>query len=406
MVSITPMPRTLRFISHPLLRVGLAIATVVGAGAVSASAMALTAEPVDATAVAPVRDDGGIAAVLSNSVGGVAASSSVGRLEGRTALIAETLSARASGTRSYGRVRVSAFRMVDESIAYAMFRFLQPDGAVRTTIGDDGWTSPKESATRIGDLVVHVTGGSDAERSALVSAVVGGIARHAPNAPIVDELPDAGRIPDSERYVSSHEMLRRFRPDLVDDVYRLEVGGADAVVADYVQQDAAPVRLLIVEYQTPQLATIAHQGVLEWFERLDPADRATRVLKREGNYLIEATGVANLEGFRSTVDAVKYDYQIKMLDGPSPAVNLDAAKEAYLTAMVLLGSVRLVGAGAVLALAIGMTLGAIVFLRRRRAAANIFSDAGGMVNLRLDGPVRTIEPERENRRLLRDRSES
>ena len=114
----------------------------------------------------------------------------------------------------------------------------------------------------------------------------------------------------------------------------------------------------------------------------------------------------NPEVFRQTVDAVKYDYQIKMLQGPDPAVGLDARKEAYTTAMLLLGSVRLVGAGVLLAIMIGMTIGAVVFMRRRKAAANIFSDAGGMVHLQLEAPTPMLEPRREPRALLPDRSES
>ncbi|MCC6745513.1 MAG: hypothetical protein IT175_16750 [Acidobacteria bacterium] len=390
---------------RPCVLLHLAIAVVGLVCALPHFAAASSEGPSDATSGVPVRDDG-LAAVLTDSIGGIAASSAAGKPGARAAVVAQTLPVRASAGRSYGRVRVSAFKLVNEPIAYAMLRFAQPEGATPAELGDDGWTSANESAVRIGDVVVFVTGGSAIERATIASAVAATVTRVAPNAPIVDNLPSAGRIPATERYVSSHELLMRLRPDLVEDVYRLGSGGADAAIADYAQADAPPARLLIVEYQTPQLATEAQQSVAAWYERLDQSEQASRLLKREGNFLIEATGVASVDGFRPTVDAVKYDYKITMLDGPMPAVQLDTAREAYTTAMLLIGSVRLVGAGALIALVLGMAVGAFVFARRRRAAANVFSDAGGMVHLELDGAVRALEPGRENRGLLGEGSES
>lgn len=405
-MSITAMPTFPRDSSSILLRFALGLTAVAAIGSTPAWGAARAEDPVSVIAVAPSREDTALKALLSNDVGSAAASTPVRRPEGQPAAIAQSLSARASAARTYGDIRVSAFRMADESLAYALLRFLRPQEAVATDRGDDGWVSAKQTTVRLGDVVIHTEGGTDSERSALCDALVVSLGRPAPNAPIVDDLPSEGRIASSVRYVSSLEMLRRFRPDLESDVYRLGAGGADAVVAEYSQEGATPARLLIVEYQTPQLAAEAERSVTAWFEGLDPAIRSTRVLKREGNFLIEATDVSNPEAFRRTVDAVKYDYQIKMLQGADPTVGLDARKEAYTTAMLLLGSVRLVGAGVLLAIMIGMTIGTIVFMRRRRAAANIFSDAGGMVHLQLEAPTPMLEPRREPRALLPDRSES
>lgn len=405
-MSITAMPRFPRHSSSILLRLALGLTAAAAIGSTPAWGAASAEDPVSVIAVAPSREDGALKALLSNDVGNAAATTPVQRPEGQPAAIAHSLSAKASAARTYGDIRVSAFRMADESLAYALLRFLRPREAVATDRGDDGWVSAKQTTVRLGDVVIHTEGGTDSERSALCDALVASLGRPAPNAPIVDDLPSVGRIASSVRYVSSLEMLRRFRPDLERDVYRLDAGGADAVVAEYSQEGATPARLLIVEYQTPQLAAEAERSVTAWFEGLDPAIRATRVLKREGNFLIEATDVSNPEAFRQTVDAVKYDYQIKMLQGADPTVGLDARKEAYTTAMLLLGSVRLVGAGVLLAIMIGMTIGTIVFMRRRRAAANIFSDAGGMVHLQLEAPTPMLEPRREPRALLPDRSES
>ena len=57
--------------------------------------------------------------------------------------------------------------------------------------------------------------------------------------------------------------MRALRPDLADDLFSFEAGGADAAVADYDQPGAEPFRLTIVEYQTPQLAADAEAQAAE-----------------------------------------------------------------------------------------------------------------------------------------------
>ncbi|MGB5039093.1 MAG: hypothetical protein WBQ66_20990, partial [Blastocatellia bacterium] len=165
-MSITPMPTSLRFVTLFLFRFALVVAAVTGIGSAQAFGMVLTEESVDVIAVAPVSEDARLAGLLAKTVGGVAASSPVGKPEGQSALVAHTLSAKASASRSYGSVRVSAFRMADESLAYAMLRFLRPEDAAVTPAGDDGWVTAKQSAVRLGDIVILVSGGSDGQRSA------------------------------------------------------------------------------------------------------------------------------------------------------------------------------------------------------------------------------------------------
>lgn len=404
------MSDTIRPLCRHAVRLVLLAGALAGPGIAPALGMALTDEPVEVIPVAPpparATAEAPARSLLADRIGALAATGPVRTPNGRASQLAESLGVRFGSERTYGAVRVSVFRLGDEPLAYALLRFLRPEEASPSSIGDDAWTASSQVCVRIGDFTILVDGGTGPQRDSIAAALVSSVGRPEPNARLVSELPSGDRIPDSTRYISSFELLRRFRPDLVEDVYRFGAGGADGVVADFATGSAAPVRVLLVEYQTPQLAAEAYTSVMRWHDALAEPERASRIVKREGNYLIEATGVSGADAARVLVDGIRYDYRIKMLNGPSPEEGgLDVAREAYLTAMVVVGSLRLVGAGLLLALGVGFGVGAVIFIRRRRAAADVFSDAGGMVHLELEGAPRRLTPG-ESRGLLPDRSQS
>ena len=153
-------------------------------------------------------------------------------------------------------------------------------------------------------------------------------------------LPQDGRVSGSERYAPSLDLLRRYRPDLAEDVFELEAGGADAAVADY-QQGGEPFRLVLVDYQTPQLAAAAERHLAAYYEALPPDAKQRTIVKRQGNYLIQATGVTNQDAARRVVDSIEYSYQIKWLKN-DPSVPTEEAlnfyEEARKTALVVANS--------------------------------------------------------------------
>ena len=170
---------------------------------------------------------------------------------------------------------------------------------------------------------------------------------------------------------------------MTEDVFRLSAGGADAVAADYAQNGAPPLRLVIVEYQTPQFAADAERSVQAHYAGLTPEALASRVVKREGNYLVEATGVVDRATAEAVVNSVRYEVTIKMLKGDDPVNMLAFTEEARKAALVFINSFTIVGIAFGIAIALGLVVGSVVFWRRRTAAAERFSDAGGMTHLEL-----------------------
>jgi hypothetical protein len=366
--------------------------------AAPAGAAAALDEPTRVITVAPAAGSRAGApeprALLADRLGTAPATSSVAAPRGRAAEAAARLAPLDGATREYAGVRVSVYRMGDESVAYALLQILQPAGAAPLAIGDDAWSDGAGAlAFRLGTYTAVIEGGAAASREAAAAALAERIGPQPVRAGLLRALPVETRIAGSERYAPSLEGLRRLRPDLSEDLFRLSVGGADAVVADYAQAGASPLRLVVVDYQTPQLAADAERSVAAFYAQLPPEAREQRVVKREGNYMVEATGVADRAAAEAVVRSVRYEVTIKMLKGDDPVSLLAYTEEARKAAMLFINSFAIVGIGFLGAIATGLVVGTVLFRKRRAAAAGRFSDAGGMTHLEL-GPhrLRPAEP--------------
>lgn len=372
--------RVIRF-TH-FMTVIAAVAVVALSGA--ATAFAADDQPVRVFTV-PSSGSVGVRALLGDTLGDVAATAPASVPRGVPAQVADTLPVVDSGSRQYGKIRVDAFRLADEQVAYALVRFLRPADAQAADTGEDAWETGAETAVRQGVFTLVLQGGDRSARAELARVIVARIGQRPVEVHLVKSLPDQDRVAGSERYAGSFESLRRLRPDLASDVYRIGAGGADAVFADYEQPNGQAAHLLIVEYQTPHLAGEAERSLTAYYDGLAPEAKADRFFKREGNYLIEGTGAADREAFRRKADTVVYAYGIKWIGEPPPTL-LQLSDEAHKAALVFINSFAIVGAAFAGAIACGLVFGVVIFRRRRRAAAAIFSDAGGMVHLEL-GPV-------------------
>jgi hypothetical protein len=368
-----------------------AIASLAGAGGAVRRADAAQ-QPIKVYAVKPDAGEAkrSSAALLGERLGDRAATSAVSAPTRSALGEAAALPSASAATRSYGSARVTLVELVDETTAYAMLRYLRPEQAAVATVGDDAWAGERSLGLRVGPFTAIVEGGDAAARDEIAAALVAGIGRPAPSAPLLGQLPARGRIAGSERYAPSLEALRRSRPDVAADVFRFGAGGADAAVADFEQPGGEPFRLVLVDYQTPQLAADAERSLRAAFDALAPEERAHRILKREGNFMLEATGVVDRAAAERVVGSVDYAISIKMLKGADPISQsgLNVNEEAYKAALVFFNSFAFVGLCFLGALACGLVAGAIVFRNRRRAAANVFSDAGGMTHLDLTSPTR------------------
>jgi hypothetical protein len=331
--------------------------------------------------------------LLADRLGPASATSAASTPDDDVARRAVRLASTDAATRQYGAVRVTVYQMADESVAYVLLESTRPAGATRVALGDDSWSDGANAlAFRLGNYTALVEGGAAEAREAAADAVVERLGRLPVRVPLVRVLPGEGRVAGTERYAPSFEALKRLRPDLTEDVFRIDAGGANAVLADYEQPGATPLRLLVVDYETPQLAGEAERSVAAYYGALAPDAAAVRSFRREGNYLVEVTGIADRERAAGVLGAVKYDVTIKMLKGDDPVSLQNFTEEARKAALVFVNSFAIVGLCFLCAVACGLVVGAVIFRRRRRASAEVFSDAGGMVHLDLTAGRRRLGP--------------
>jgi hypothetical protein len=202
--------------------------------------------------------------------------------------------------------------------------------------------------------------------------------------PLLDSLPAQSIVVESQRYLLGPESLNAF-VERGGDVFGF-AGDAEAVMGEYNIGDK--LKLVIVEYHTPQFATDAFARATEHFESLGEADRDRIILKREGNYIVQALNVADREAAQSLIDSIKYDYVVKWLkEPPGPGEDPLRAQKA---AQMLLSTFGILGIMILAVLVGGAAFGTTIFLKRRKRQQQIFSDAGGMLRLELDSFEATI----------------
>ena len=175
-------------------------------------------------------------------------------------------------------------------------------------------------------------------------------------------------------------------------------GNADAVLASY-----GPSKLLIVEFNTPQLATENDKRIIARIHELwklgQPAPTAYR---RVGNYSVFVFDAPDEQTAKQLIDQVKYEQVVQWL-GDNPYLYKEA-EERYIntTLGVLVAVLKASGYALVGCLGIGGLIGGLLFTYRRAQQKGVtaFSDAGGMLRLNLD----ELTPETNPSRLLQDRN--
>jgi hypothetical protein len=208
-----------------------------------------------------------------------------------------------------------------------------------------------------------------------------------------DNLPATASGGKRVRYFLGARSLSPFIENAAD-MFGFE-GRAEAALAAYDQTEAnpsaAPLNLLIVEYNTPQFAHDALTRAIGFAKSLPEDEQKRVIIKREGNYIVEVTGVENHDLARQLVDSVKYPYTVKWLKDPhSRSYDRFAGQKA---AQIILSSFGIVGVLLMAAFVGGGIFGTVAFIRRRRRALEMFSDAGGMLCLDI-AQLRTGAPAR------------
>ncbi|HXU37460.1 MAG TPA: DUF6599 family protein [Blastocatellia bacterium] len=309
-------------------------------------------------------------------------------------------------SREYGRVRVDVFETQHQLAAFGLFTFdsaadsRNPRELERGSEGvlfDDHLVFYKgRFFVRISDAThrsIHSTllGYDSPIARALAAEIKSGnpaIARAA----LLDSLPASGMVADSQRYFLGPESLGSYVEhgrDMFDFA-----GDTEAVAAQYNQPDdksaaagsvaASPqiLKIAIVEYHTPQFATDAMTRATGYLSSLPENEQQQIILKRVGNYVVEAVNARDRAMAESLVNSVQYPYTVKWLRNPLWPTNdpfrVQKAAQMLVSTFGLLGLIL----GTVLV--VGSVFGTTIFLKRRKRQQEVFSDAGGMLRLDID----------------------
>ena len=169
-------------------------------------------------------------------------------------------------------------------------------------------------------------------------------------------------------------------------------GDADAVVSNY---DSS--QLLIVEFNTPQLAGENDQRIIARIQELwKQGESAPSAYRRVGNYSVFVFNAPSEQAAKELIDQVKYEQVVQWL-GENPNILKEAERRYVETTLgVFLSVLKASGLAALGCLAVGGFLGTLLFARRRAQQKTVeaFSDAGGMVRLNIDELTAETNPAR------------
>lgn len=200
---------------------------------------------------------------------------------------------------------------------------------------------------------------------------------------IIKHLPDWETARERAVYIETMPALRELLPNqpVLDAVSF--AGGTEAASATY----DAGARLIIFEYQTPQLAFEADAAIKSRLNELRGAGQPVpSAYRRVGNYAVFVFGAPNEGAAAGLIDKVKYEQEVRWL-GENPYA-VERANRAWLnmSTSVIVNTVKATGLAIATCLGIGGIFGGWIFMRRRAQAAltEKFSDAGGMLRLNLD----------------------
>ncbi len=346
----------------------------------------------DSRAVAPSRP---MPELLPERLAGLSATGelkvygleTLAELTGDRAQVFQEYSVESAASRQYGAARVEVFETENQFTAFGLFSYNAGIGpAQKVEVGMDGarldgslifWKGKYFARMTTANPEGRVTTGELRLARALADKI--GMREDIPARPtLLDSLPAQSIVVESQRYLLGPESLNAFI-ERGRDVFGF-AGDAEAVMAEYNLGDK--LKLVIVEYHTPQFATDAFARAAGHVESLGEADRNRVILKREGNFIVQALNVGDREAAQALIDSIKYPYVVQWLkDPPRPG---DDPLRAQKAAQMLLSTFGLLGIMIIAVLVGGAAFGTTIFLKRRKRQQQIFSDAGGMLRLDLD----------------------
>jgi hypothetical protein len=316
------------------------------------------------------------------------------QLVGATASIFREYKVVSAASRAYGTsmARVDVFRAQNVSGAFGLFTFNRKTPISKGRVGlgpDDCALADNAVVLWHGNVLVLVRTAATkqitlaADLIKIANAISGLLSPDArPGVPptLLESLPAQAGVRAGARYFLGPQSLGDYLPHAAD-MFGFN-GEAEAVLADYQQRDRSRIKLLIVEYNTPQFAHEALERANEFVSSLAQDEQSKIIVKRTGNYIIEAGDVTDRVAAQQLVDSVKYPYTVKWFQ--TPYHRKEDPHAGQKAAQIMISSFGIVALLLSSALMGGGVFGTIIFLKRRKQQRQVFSDAGGMLRLDIE----------------------
>ena len=208
---------------------------------------------------------------------------------------------------------------------------------------------------------------------------------------LVKHLPDWQNVRLPLYIVSVETLKDQFGNGSVFSVVSFE-GGAEAVSADYGKQ-----QLVLIEFNTPQVATDQNNIITAKIQELQSQGQpAPTAYRRVGNYAVFVFDAPNEQAANQLIDQVKYQQVVQWL-GENPFSYEKATREFTETTLaVFVSVVETSGAAVLTCLAVGGFFGALLFRFRRaqQRAREAYADSDAMLRLNLDELTPESDPAR------------
>jgi len=308
------------------------------------------------------------------------------------------------------KVVVEVLRFSQDAYAYELLslraaraRQRNPGLEIQTAYGTAGFISDDEFAFFKGSHFVSLRPAKPidpATRDALISELSGNLDKGEADIPVlIKHLPNPEEAHKNAVYLHSFSDLSQLGVQQAGVFSAIQAErNADAVIAAY-----GPSKVVIVEFNTPQLAAENDRSIIAKIQELwklgQPAPNA---YKRVGNYSVFVFDAPDDQTAKQLINQVHYEQVVQWL-GENPNIYKAAEKHYINTTLgVLVAVIKASGYALILCLGTGGLLGALLFSYRRAQQKNVsaYSDAGGMLRLNLD----ELTPERNPARLLSERN--
>ena len=292
------------------------------------------------------------------------------------------------------RFSVELVRFRQDGQAYQMLSLIAAHGRskeaaneIGIAAGTAGFRTPNQVTFFKGAHLVRVTslkaGNGSTDLDDLARAISETLDKGEGDIPaLIKHFPDSEEAQRNAIYLNSVETLDGLQlQQPVLSAVRGD-GNADAALATL-----GTSKMLIVEYNTPQLATENDQRIVARIQELwKLGQQAPTAYRRVGNYSVFVFDAPDEQTAKRLVDQVKYEQVVSWL-GENPNI-LREAQERYVntTLGVLVSVLKASGYALIACLGVGGLIGALLFSYRRsqQKAVTAYSDAGGMLRLNLD----------------------